>query len=176
MSFQDHTPKPLRQFYRPRESEPYSKERLRDGLVQFTKMAVRPRCCPCGSPVYNRRETSREWLFTHANCTQTAGCNSGTNTTMTRTRTCPPFYPLSSHRTQFTDSDSEHLTNMPAHPLRASQFYQKKPTHMRLSNPPLSVRNVNAAANSNKRGETCKHGLVTQLLTIAGPRTTTSGS
>ena len=139
-------------------------------------MAVRPRCCPCGSPVHNRRETSREWLFTHANCTRMAGCYLSTNITTTRTRTSPLFqvYPLGSNRTQFTYLDSEHLTNMPAHPLRPSQFYQKKPTHKGSSNPPLSVRNVNTAANSNKHGETCKHGLVTQLLTIAGPRTTAS--
>lgn len=129
-------------------------------------MAVRPQCCPCGSPIYTKRGTSPERLFTHANCTRTVRVgycsslrHSLTRSTNTRTRKClpsesSPAYALSSHRplAQLTDSDSEseHFANMPANPMGASQFYQKKPAHNGPSNPPKKPAH-NGSSNPPKK-------------------------
>ena len=151
-------------------------------------MAVRPRCCPCGSPVFSQRETSPEWVFTHANCSRTveetnpewvfthANCTrtvegySGSSNTGTWI-CCPNL--LRPHL-QLTDSGSgsnpEHSTRMPTHPLRASQFYQRKkknPARERPSKPPLSVQSSNV--NSGKRGRRVhKPGQNSGLLIIHG--------
>ena len=134
-------------------------------------MAVRPRCCPCGSPIYTKREASPEWMFTHADCVRTVRRYSSTNTRRTHICRPSPLYALSSHRLQFTDSDSDYFTNMPAHSMRPSQLYQKKSARKGPSNPPLSVRNLNVG-NDKCGTKTGKHDLALQLLIIVdGPRT-----
>ena len=121
---------------------------------------VRPQCCPCGSPIYNQREASLEWLFTHANCTRAIRRYSNTNTS--RNQICCPsaLHALRSHRPQFPDStsDSKHFT------MRPSQFYQKGTTPKGAWNSP-SERNLRA--DSDKRGKMAgEHGMDSQLLTI----------
>ena len=155
---------PLRFFPHPSTTE------RKSALVtnKFTDMAVRPHCCPCGSPVYTQWEASPEWLFTQANCTRTITRYPST-TNMSRTPICRPSLPhaFSIHRLHFTDSDSEYITSMPTHhPLRPSQFYQKKPkkkTQAAHNGPPskapLAERNLNAGYNNKRGTKACKHGL-----------------
>ena len=122
LSFLNSPPPPLHYHSPPHCSTSTSSGWFKVIHLNKKRMAVRPQCCPCGSPVYTPRQASPEW-FTHANCARTTGRYSSINTSRSLVRRPSPaaLQARCLHAPQFADSDPNSAEFIMS--LRPSQFY-----------------------------------------------------